>query len=63
MAEPKALPCGTIVPGCEFVAHGETTADVMAKLAEHSRSAHGVEHLSAALKARIRSALEKQPKH
>lgn len=24
--------CGTIVPGCEFVIHGETKAEVLAKL-------------------------------
>lgn len=62
MTEQKVLPCGTIVPGCEFVAHGETTADVMAKLADHSRSAQGVEYMSEALKARVRAALETQPR-
>lgn len=62
MTEQKALPCGAIVPGCEFVAHGETAADVMAKLADHSRNAHGVEHMSEALKAKVRAALEKQPR-
>lgn len=58
MQDQKALACGTIVPGCQFVAHGEITADVMAKLAEHSRNTHGVEHLSEALKAKIRAQLE-----
>lgn len=58
MSEQMELRCGAIVPGCEFVAHGETTPDVMAKLAEHGRNAHGVEHMSAALKAKIRAALE-----
>jgi len=58
MSKRIELDCGAVVPGCEFVAHGETPADVLAKLAEHGRAAHGIEHLSASLKARIMAMLE-----
>lgn len=53
MTANKILLCGTVFPGCEFVMHGEKEADVLAKLAEHARTAHGVEHLSDALRAKI----------
>lgn len=52
------FPCGTVVPGCEFVVHGKSKAEVLAKLAEHSREAHGVERLSDNLKNKILSTIE-----
>jgi predicted small metal-binding protein len=54
----KVLECGSIVPGCRFVIHGEDENEVIVKFAEHARSVHGVEHLSDALRARIRSAVK-----
>lgn len=54
----KVLRCGAIVPGCNFVAHGEDEQDVMMKAADHARSAHGVEHMSESLRAKVRAAIE-----
>lgn len=56
----KALECRTVVPGCNFVIHGESEEDVMMKAEEHARSVHGVEHISEQLKAKIRSAIREQ---
>jgi predicted small metal-binding protein len=56
----KVLECRTVVPGCDFVVHGESEEDVMMKEEEHARRVHGVEHISEPLKARIRSAIKEQ---
>src|SRR4030067_315288 len=37
----KILRCGDLMPGCSFVAEGKDVAEVMAKGAEHAKTAHG----------------------
>lgn len=53
----KILECGRLVPGCDYVVHGDTEDEVMVKMAEHAHSAHEIDHLSEDLKARIRSVI------
>jgi predicted small metal-binding protein len=58
MAKPgKVLECGTIVPGCNFVAHADNEDELVIIAAAHARSVHGVDHLSEPLKAKIRSVI------
>jgi len=52
----KALKCGTVVPGCEFTVHAETDAELLAKIADHARAAHDIEHISEPLRAKILAA-------
>jgi predicted small metal-binding protein len=54
----KRLECRSIVPGCNFVAHGENEDDLMMKAADHARAAHGVEHLSEPLRAKIKASIK-----
>ena len=54
----KELACGAVVPGCDFVAHASTEQDLMLKVAEHARTAHGVTHISDDLKAKIKDAIK-----
>lgn len=54
----KVLECGSIVPGCRLVIHGEDDNEVIVKFAEHARSVHGIEHLSEPLRERVRAAVE-----
>ncbi len=58
MTTKKVLRCGTVFPGCNFVSHGESEAEVLAKIAEHARQAHDMTHLSNALRARIVAQME-----
>lgn len=51
------LACGSIVPGCDFVAHADSEDELMMKAAEHARTAHGVEHMSDELKAKVRAVI------
>lgn len=53
----RILECRLVVPGCNFVVHGESDEDVMMKEEEHARRVHEIEHMSGPLKARIRSAI------
>ena len=54
----KVFKCGMVVPGCDFVLHGEDEAELIMKAAEHLRSSHDVEHPSEQLKARIRNVIK-----
>jgi predicted small metal-binding protein len=54
----KVFECRSVVPGCEIVVHGESESETMIKAAEHARAVHGIEHLSEALKAKIRAAIK-----
>ncbi len=54
----KTLRCGRIVPGCEFVAHADSEEELLRKAVEHARETHGMDHVSEALKAKIREAIE-----
>lgn len=53
MTTKKTLRCGTIFPGCDYVMHGETDADVLAKLADHAREAHEIGHIPDDLREKI----------
>ena len=52
----KELKFGTVVPGCEFTVHAETDAELLAKIADHARAAHDVDHISESLRAKILAA-------
>lgn len=53
----KELACGSVVPGCDFVARATTEEDLMLKIADHAQKVHGVSHLSDDLKAKIKDAI------
>ncbi|WP_119461343.1 DUF1059 domain-containing protein [Rhodospirillaceae bacterium SYSU D60014] len=56
----KILECRSVVPGCNFVTHGESKEEVMLKAAEHVRSAHDVAHMSEELRAKIHAAIREE---
>jgi predicted small metal-binding protein len=56
----KILRCGEIVPGCNFVAHGENEPEVVMKAAEHARAVHGVERMSEQLLAKVKATIRDQ---
>jgi predicted small metal-binding protein len=53
--------CGSVIPGCRFVAHGESRDSVLALAIEHLHRVHEIEHLSDSLKARVRTAIREAP--
>jgi predicted small metal-binding protein len=54
---PKILKCGDLMPGCNFVAEGKDEAEVMAKGAEHAKTAHGMASIPPALLPKVKAAI------
>ena len=58
----KELRCGDLMPGCQAVVEGKDEAEVMAKAAEHAKTAHGLQQITPELASKVRSAIrEKGP--
>jgi predicted small metal-binding protein len=55
---PKVLKCGDLMPGFSFVAEGKDTAEVMAKGAEHAKTAHGMTSIPPDLAAKVQAAIK-----
>ena len=53
----KVLKCGDLMPGCDFVAKGETEAEVLKAAAEHAKTAHGLE-VTPELAAKVKSVIK-----
>ena len=54
----KVLKCGDLMPGCNFVAEGKDVAEVMAKGAEHAKTAHGVSTIPSDLAQKVQAAIK-----
>ena len=53
----KALHCGDLMKGCDFVARGATEDEVMKQAAENAKSAHGMHHINPELAVQVRQAI------
>ena len=53
----KLLRCNDLMPGCPFEARGASEEEVMAKAAEHARSAHNIEEIPPELASKVRGAI------
>jgi predicted small metal-binding protein len=51
------LECGSVVPGCDFVARADDESDLMMKMADHARTVHGIDRLSPTLRAKLAAAV------
>ena len=51
----KELRCNEIMPGCDYVAKGETEQEIMAKAAEHAREKHGMSEIDQETAQKVRS--------
>lgn len=56
----KVLYCGSVFPGCPHVIRADGDDELMAKAMAHARADHEATILSDRLKARIRSAIQKE---
>jgi predicted small metal-binding protein len=54
----KVLKCGDLMPGCNFVAEGKDVAEVMAKGAEHAKTAHGLSAIPPHLAQKVQAAIK-----
>lgn len=53
----KALHCGDLMSGCDFVARGATEDEVMQKAAEHAKTAHGMQDIPPDMAPKVRAAI------
>ena len=51
----KELHCGDIMPGCDYVAKGESEQEVMAEAAEHAREKHGMNEIDEETAQKVRA--------
>ncbi len=54
----KKFACGGLMPGCDFVAEGETEEEVLTKVAQHAKSAHGIEKITDDLLTKVKLAIK-----
>jgi predicted small metal-binding protein len=55
---PKVLKCGDLMPGCNTVIEGKDEAEVMAKGAEHAKTAHKMENIPPDMAAKVKAAIK-----
>jgi predicted small metal-binding protein len=53
----KVLRCAEVVPGCDYVARGESETEILQEAAEHARTAHNVSEVTPELAQKVRSAI------
>jgi predicted small metal-binding protein len=56
----KAMHCGDLMKGCNFVARGATEEEVMKKAAEHTKTAHGMDKITPELAQKVRAAIKNE---
>lgn len=54
----KTMRCRDVGPDCDFVARGETDEEIMGQVAEHARSAHGLDEVPPELAAKAKAAIK-----
>jgi predicted small metal-binding protein len=57
----KAMKCGDVVPGCPFVARGDTEQQVLARAAEHAKEDHGMETIPNDVLLKVKAAIHDDP--
>lgn len=57
----KAMHCADVVPGCDFVARGTSEDEIIGQVAEHARTAHGIDSVPPELAAQARAAIREEP--
>jgi predicted small metal-binding protein len=54
----KVLRCGDLMPGCNAVIEGKDEAEVMAKGAEHAKTAHKMTSIPPEVAAKVKAAIK-----
>jgi len=54
----KVLKCGDLMPGCSMVIEGKDEAEVMAKGAEHAKTAHKIMAIPSDMAAKVKAAIK-----
>ncbi|HKW89413.1 MAG TPA: DUF1059 domain-containing protein [Candidatus Acidoferrales bacterium] len=57
---PKILRCADLIPGCDFVARGESGDEAVARAIEHIRTRHHLRAISPEILAHLVSAVREE---
>ena len=60
LAMAKVLRCGDLMPGCNAVIEGKDEAEVMAKGAEHAKTAHKMTAIPPEMAAKVKAAIKEK---
>jgi predicted small metal-binding protein len=53
----KTLRCTDVIPGCDFIARGESEDEVVARAVEHVRTRHHLRAITPQILAQVRGAV------
>jgi predicted small metal-binding protein len=53
----KVLRCGDLMPGCGYVARADDEGELMRKVAEHAREAHGMQSVPPDVAEKVKEAV------
>ena len=56
----KVFSCRDVGVECDFVARGQTEEEILLQIAEHGRTAHGMNELSAELAEKVLSGIREE---
>ena len=56
----KAMRCGDLMKGCNFVARGATELEVMKKAAEHAKAVHGMDKITPEMAQKVKAAIRNE---
>lgn len=56
----KEIRCGDLMPNCDRVIDGKDEKEVMAKAAEHARTAHNINVMTPDLENKVRNAIHEK---
>lgn len=59
----RRMSCRDVGPDCDFVARGESDDEVMGQVAEHARTAHGMDEVPEELAAKAKAAIRDDERH
>ena len=56
----KAMHCGDLMKGCDFIARGATDLEVMKKAAEHAKTSHGMDKITPEMAQKVKAAIRNE---
>jgi predicted small metal-binding protein len=55
---PKEIACNDVVPGCQFKTTAATEDELVKKVAQHAREAHGLAEVTPEVLAKVKAAIK-----
>lgn len=56
----KVMKCADVVPGCDYVARGNSEEEVLKSAAQHAKEDHGMDSIPNEVLAKVKSAIHEE---